>query len=243
MSLEIMVVDDEALSQKVMRTLAVPLGHTVLTLDDSEGASQQAEKRRFDVVFVGMPRPDGFELASRIRNSQLNNETSIVMLSPMDDVEMLRKAFGAGFTFVLPKPIAAARILPILNAMSSPGWKDKRHSARLPIFTEVRCKWGNQDISMRSLNISETGMLLQSSAGMEKDQEVSLEFNIAEFRASLSVRARIVRTEGTGKIGVEFTGLEPEDRNAIQLYVLGHLKEPTRPRDLSDIRTRRLFNP
>lgn len=243
MSLNIMVVDDEPLSLKVMRSLAVPLGHKVLTFDASQGADQQVEKRRFDVVFVGMPRPDGFELANRIRNSQLNSEAAIVMLSATDDVATLRKAFGVGVTFVLRKPIAAARIIPILTAMASPGWKDRRHAARLPISTEVKCKSSGRDISMRSLNISETGMLLQSSGAVEQDQEVSLEFQIAELRASLNVRARIVRKEGMDRVGVEFVGLAPEDQNAIQLYVTGHLTEPTRRRDLPDTRLRRLFNP
>ena len=45
MSLKIMVVDAEPLSLKVMRSVAVPLGHTVLTLDDSQEANQLAEKQ------------------------------------------------------------------------------------------------------------------------------------------------------------------------------------------------------
>ena len=226
MPLKIMVVDAEPLSLKVMRSLAVPLGHTVLTLEDSKGADQQAEKQRFDVVFVGMPQPNGLAIARRIRSSQLNSEATIVMLSAADDIETLRQAFAAGVTFALPKPIAAGRILPILSAMESPGWKDRRRAARLPLFTKVNCNCGTRNFPMRSLNISETGILLQSSHGLMEDQEISLEFKIAEVRASLKVRARIVRKEGTERIGTEFIDLAPEDQNAIQLYVMGHLKEP-----------------
>jgi CheY-like chemotaxis protein len=242
MPLKIMVVDDEPLSLTVMRSLAVPLGHTVLTLADSQEASQQAEKEQFDVVFVGVPRPDGLDLARRMRNSQPNGETTVVMLGAMDDIEMMRKAFGVGVTFVLPKPIAAARIIPMLTAMKSSGWKARRHAARLPLFTEVNCKWGDRDFRMRSMNISETGMLLQSSHDVAVGQEVSLEFKIAEARASLNVRARVVRKQGTG-MGTEFIALAPEDQNAIQLYVMGHLEELKPPRALSNFRTHRLYNP
>ena len=131
MSLRIMVVDEEPLSLRVMKSLAVPLGHSVLALQDSQEAIQQAEKRRFDVVFLGMPRADGFELARGIRNAQPNREPVVVMLSATDDIEMLRKAFGADVSFVLPKPIAAARIIPMLTAMESPKWKATLHAARL----------------------------------------------------------------------------------------------------------------
>ncbi len=241
MSLKIMVVDDEPLSLKVMRSLAVPLGHTVLTFDDSQKASQLAEKQRFDVVFLGMPRSDGLELAGRIRNSQPNSGTTFVMLSATEDIEMLRKAFGEGVTFVLPKPITAARIIPMLIALESPGWGNRRHGARLPLSTEVSCGRGDRDFPMRSLNISEAGMLLKSSHEVEVGEEVALEFEIAEVRASLNVRARIVRKETTERVGVEFIDLAPEDQNAIHLYVMGRMKEHTPERDFSGIQMRRLF--
>jgi hypothetical protein len=164
------------------------------------------------------------------------------MLSTADDIALLRKAFGAGVTFVLPKPIAAARVIPMLTAMGSPEWKTRRHAARLPLFTDVHCKWGDRDVLMRSVNISESGMRLKSSHQVEVGQEVSLEFKIADFGASLNVRARIVRTEGTDHVGIEFSGLEPEDQNAIQLYVMGRLQEPTPPRGAPDFRPRRIMN-
>ena len=243
MSLRIMVVDEEPLSQKVMRSLAVPLGHKVLTARDSQEASQEAEKQRFDVVFMGMPRSDGLELTQRIRNSHSCHESIIVTLSATNDIELLRKAFGAGSTFILPKPIAAARVVPMLAAIESPRWKETRHAARLPLFTEVNCTLGDQKLLMRSMNISETGMLLQSSQDLGMGQEVSLEFKIGELRTSLNVKARVVRKQGPLNTGVDFVNLPPEDLNTIQLHVMGHLKEFTPSRDSSGPQMRRLFSP
>ena len=79
MSLKIMVVDDEPVSAKLIRTLAVPLGHTILTFEGSEAAGQRAEAQRFDVAFLGARKQEmnGIELARRIRNSQPNCETTI----------------------------------------------------------------------------------------------------------------------------------------------------------------------
>jgi CheY-like chemotaxis protein len=243
MSLKIMVVDEEPLSQKVMRSLAVPLGHTVLTPHDSQEAGQEAEKRRFDVVFMGMPRSDGLELTQQIRKSHSCNNSIIVMLTATNDIDLLRKAFGAGATFVLPKPVGASRVVPMLAAIESPKWKEARHAARLPLFTEVNCKSGDQNLPMRSMNISETGMLLQSSHDVEMGQEVSLEFKISEVRASLNVRARVVRKQGPLNVGLDFVNLAPEDMNAIQLYVMGHLTEAVPQKDSSGPQMRRLFTP
>jgi len=94
---------------------------------------------------------------------------------------------------------------------------------------------------LRSLNISESGMLLQPAIAAEVGQEVALEFKIADVRASLNVLARIIRKEGE-RVGMEFVGLAPEDQNAIQLYVTGHLEVRT-PREPLNLGTRRLFSP
>jgi CheY-like chemotaxis protein len=244
MSLKIMVVDDEPMSSQLLRVLAAPEGHTLLKFDDCPSAGDRADKQRFDVAFVGMrlPQLEGLALARRLRTSQLNRETAIVMLSPSDDIESLRKAFGEGADFVLTKPLTAGRLRPMLAAMDSPGWNGKRHAARLPLFTEVLCSLDNRQFSLRSMNISETGMLLQPTLEIEVGQKVGLEFKIAEVRASLNVRVRIVRKEGTERMGVAFMGLAPEEHNAIQLYVMGRLKDLTPDRDLSDIGMHRLFN-
>jgi CheY-like chemotaxis protein len=245
MSLKIIVVDDEPLSLKLIRSLAAPLNHTVITFEDRQEAARRAEQQRFDVAFIGMRLPalDGLELIHQIRSSQANREATVVMLSFTDDIPSLRQAFGEGADFVLTKPLIAGRIRAMLAAMDSPGWKGKRHAARLPISTEVICTWDNRQFRLRSLNISESGMLLQSSIDVEKGQEVGLEFKIADVSAALNVLARVARKEGAERLAVEFIGLAPEDQNAIQLYVMGRLKELSPPRDFSNIGMHRLFSP
>jgi CheY-like chemotaxis protein len=245
MSLKIMVVDDEPASLKLVRSLAAPLDHTVLTFDDVRQAGERAEQQRFDVAFVGMrlPELDGIALARRIRNSPANQETTIVMLSATDDIGSSQMAFGEGADFVLNKPLTAARLRPMLAAMDSSGWKLKKSAARLPLFTEVLLTWDGRQFPLRSMNISESGMLLQASIEAEVGQEVALQFKIAEVRASLSVVARVVRKEGAERMAIEFIGLAREDQNAIQLYVIGRLKDLTPARDLSNIGMNRLFTP
>jgi CheY-like chemotaxis protein len=244
MSLKIMVVDDEPLGPKLIRSLAAPLYHTVFAFEDSQTAWQRAESQRFDVAFVAMgtPQLDGLELVRRIRKSPLNLETTIVMLSATDDIMSLRAAFSEGADFVLAKPVTAGRIRPMLAAMDSPGWKDKRRAARLPLITEVICTWDGREFALRSLNISESGMLLQGSADIEVGLEVGLDFKIMDIGAALKVVGRIVRKEGTDRLGVGFIGLAPEELNAVQLYVMGRLRDLTPPRDLSNIGMNRLFN-
>jgi len=228
MSLKIMVVDEESASLQLMRSLTDPLDHTVLTLQSSQEAARHADRQRFDVVFVGMrtPEPGGLQLARCIRSSPQNRDAAIVMLSNSDDIPSLRKAFGEGADFVLTKPVTIGCLRPMLTAMDSPGWKGRRHAARMPLSTDVNCRWQGRKFVLRSRNISESGMLLQPSVDVELNKEVFLDFQIPDVRASLDVRARIVRKEGHDTVAVGFLGLEPEDANAIQLYVNGRVSIP-----------------
>ena len=243
MPLKIMVVDDEPKTTQLMRSLATPLGHTVMPFGDYRTAGQKGETQRFDVAFVGMRLPElgGLELARRIRNSQPNRETTIVMLSATENIDSLRRAFGEGADLVLAEPVSAARLRTMLAALDSPRWKG-RHAARLPLFTEVNCMWDGWQFPLRGMNISESGMLLQPSLEMDVGQEVSLEFKIAEIRASLNVRARIIRKEGNERVAVEFVGLASEDQNAIQVYVTGHL-ESLKPRETLNLAPQWTFDP
>jgi len=245
MSLKIMVVDEEPRTVQLMRALATPLGHTVLHFGDYKTAGEKGEAQPFDVAFVGMRLPEagGLEVAHRIRHSQANHGTPIVMLSSTDDIPSLRKAFGEGADFVIPKPVHADRLRRMLAAMDSPDWKHKRAAARLPLFTDVTCTCNSHQHALHSLNISESGMLLQPSVDEVIGAEASLAFKIGEVRATLSLQARIIRKEGHDKMAIEFIDLAPEDRNAIHIYVTGHLTDREGRPESSDFGPRRVFRP
>jgi DNA-binding response OmpR family regulator len=235
-----MVVNDEP-SSKLMRALSAPLGHTVLTFADYRKAGERAETQRFDLVLVGENSElPALELVRQIRNSPTNRSSTIVMLSTSDDVANVRKSLGEGADVVLTKPLAADRMRRVLEALDSHDWKD-RSGARLPLFTEVLCAWDRGQATLRSLNISESGMLLQPSVEADLGQEVTVEFKIAQRSSSLRALARITRKEGSERVAVEFIDLAPEHQNAIQIYVMGRLKDLTPPRDLSGIGLRRVF--
>src|ERR1700740_1215893 len=160
MALKILVVDEEASSLQLVRSLAAPLRHVALALNDYQAAGQRVESQRFDVIFVGMRsgEPGGLELTQRARNSTPNCESTIVMLSATEDIPSLRKALGEGADFFLVKPLTGSRIQAMLAAIDAPGWKSKRRAARLTMFTEVKCTWEGRPFPLRSLNISQSGI-------------------------------------------------------------------------------------
>ena len=96
-----MVVDDEPAVLDLIKSMIEPMGCEIQTMDDSRAAAERLETEKFDGVLVDvvMPHLDGFELTKRIRRSRNNRE--IVMLTGFDDVDTIRKGFGAGATCFL----------------------------------------------------------------------------------------------------------------------------------------------
>src|SRR6266404_1347887 len=221
MALKIIAVDDEPEILRLLKSLVEPLGCEVLTVADSREAARLIESQRFDGILVDaqMPHFDGFELARRIRNSQLNRQAPIVMLTGRDDAETMRKGFNAGVNFFLGKPFTRERITSLFGAARGLMLKEKRKYARLPLRTTVTCKWSGQrqgQFRAGSVDICEDGMLLGPSGGLDVGQEIDLEFELPMGSAPLKPRAKVVRLEKPDQIGVEFTSISVKDRDAVR---------------------------
>lgn len=248
MSLKILVIDDDPTTQQLLRALAIPSGHLVSAFDDSAAALAQLDVRAYDLAFVAtrIRHANGLETIHSLRQSDYCRDTFIVLLNASDAIESMRAAFAEGADLAITKPLSAGPLRGLLAAADSPGWKNKRHSARLPLFTDVHFVCGDQKLTLRSLNISESGILLQGTADAEVGAEVELSFAIAEVSASLHIRGRIARKEGNDgydRLAVEFHAVTPEAQNAIELYVLGRMKDLSRPREIPGIAKRRPTHP
>lgn len=229
MSLKIIVVDDEAEELKLIKSMVEPLGCEVLTVEDSREGARRIESEKFDGVLLDalMPHLDGFELAKQVRASQLNREVPIVLISELDDLATMRRGFNAGASCFLPKPINQERLYSLIKAMRGPMLREKRRHARLPLQTPVKCKSGlraHHHFISGSLTISEGGILLESSGGLEVGQELEMEFTVPETRELLTVRGKVIHRELPDRIAVLFLDLTEDGRAAIQRYIAGVVK-------------------
>lgn len=251
MSLKILVVDDEPSVLKLIKSIVEPLGYEVLALADSREAARRLEGERFDgVVFdILMPHLDGFELARRARASPLNGGAPVLMITGLNDIDTMRKCFSLGVTFFLNKPFTYEQLYSLFSAARGSMLRERRRHARLPFCTTVECTFGKlreKHFRAVSLNLGESGMLLEPSGGLEVGQEVVLEFTLPQTRAAQeaaakqsrkspfaeppadgsgfrTIRAKVVRKASPDRIGVQFTDLPPEDRELIQRYIMGRV--------------------
>jgi CheY-like chemotaxis protein len=226
MSLKILVVDDDPDVMKMIKTVIQSLGYEVLGLTDSQQAAERISHQKFDGVFVDarMPGLDGLGLVRHIRMSGTNNSVPIVMLTGYDDVETMRAGFRAGITFFMGKPPEVRQVGNILKLMQDVMLREKRSYVRLPLRTVVTCRMNEHQFTSASINVSEGGMLLEASGGLELGREVELRFSVPQIPDVLNPRGTVVRREPPDRMAIQFTDLSFEDRKAIQAYIAIRVK-------------------
>ncbi len=227
MALKIMAVDDDPSVLNTIKALVEALGYEVLALSDSRVAAERVAKQKIDAALIDakMPHLDGFELVKHIRASPSNSRVPIVMISGRNDVETMREGFKAGVTFFLPKPFKPEKLRGLIQAMRNAMLKEKRRYARLPIKTPVSCRCGAKQFQSKSVNISEGGILLESSGGLDVGQETELQFVVLQVPKPLKPRGRVVRKDPPDLLAILFVNLTPEDGEALRSVILGRIKD------------------
>jgi signal transduction histidine kinase len=103
----VLVVDDDPVVCSLMRATLARDGFTVFEASDGiEGCRLYAEHRPdLLLVDVVMPRMDGYELCRELRSRPESAYVPIVVATSLDDVPSIARAYDAGATDFIPKPL------------------------------------------------------------------------------------------------------------------------------------------
>jgi diguanylate cyclase (GGDEF)-like protein len=103
----VLVIDDDPVIRHLTRTVLEESGHTVNECPDGDTALNSFLHTRPDVVLLDvlLPGKDGFTVCQEIRSHQEGLNVPIVMMTGLDDIDSIHKAYGAGATDFITKPI------------------------------------------------------------------------------------------------------------------------------------------
>ncbi|WP_321369030.1 EAL domain-containing protein [uncultured Desulfuromusa sp.] len=103
----ILIVDDEIASRLLMCASLKKAGFRVAEAEDGLMAVKEFESLQPDAVLldVMMPKLDGFDTCRAIRKLKGGENTPILMVTGLDDIEAINKAFNSGATDFITKPI------------------------------------------------------------------------------------------------------------------------------------------
>ncbi len=103
----LLIVEDQASTRMLVQGMLGKQGYRVVQAEHGASGVEAFERERPDVVLldVVMPVMDGFEACRRMRAIDQDDGTPIIMLTGVDDIEAIERAFEAGATDFITKPI------------------------------------------------------------------------------------------------------------------------------------------
>ncbi|WP_459206928.1 Hpt domain-containing protein [Pseudomonas sp. MLB6B] len=118
----VMVVDDSVTVRKVTSRLLERHGMSVLTAKDGVDAMAQLREHQPDVLLldIEMPRMDGFEVATRIRQDERLEHLPIIMITSRSGQKHRDRAMAIGVNEYLGKPYQESVLLNSIAHWSAP---------------------------------------------------------------------------------------------------------------------------
>lgn len=115
--MKILIIEDEVLLAKSLKTLLESKGFQVEAVYDGETGAEYAELGVYDLLIldVMMPGMDGYQVARKVRASRC--ATPILMLTARSNLEDRIQGLNAGADYYLTKPFDSRELLACINAL------------------------------------------------------------------------------------------------------------------------------
>ena len=118
---KILVVEDNALNMKLVRSLLIRGGYSVIEAGDAETGIALAQEQHPDLILmdIQLPGMDGLSATQHIRSEADLKDIPIVALTSYAMQEDVEKTLKAGCTGHISKPIDTRRFLDVISAYMS----------------------------------------------------------------------------------------------------------------------------
>jgi DNA-binding response OmpR family regulator len=184
---------------------------------DPKNAEAQLSSQGFDMVLLDCDLENARHVVKTIRENPENQNTFVLALASgfIRQSEMTR----AGANLVLRKPInwqLAKRSLRAAHAMII---REKRIDIREKAKTLVQLSYVTQKFDTLLIDLSETGMAVQSRHTLKLKEVVHIRFSLPGTVNVVQCKGRIVRASSDGKMGIEFTAMDDTNRSKIADWI------------------------
>ncbi len=220
--MKILAVDDDLNALRTMQRLLRFFGMTVCALSSSLEAAERIEKERFDGMFLDviMPDMDGLELTRRARQSELNVNAVIVIVSGADQETTMKKAYEAGASLFLHKPYDHQQLKHLLNTTRGSLLAERRQHKRVALVTEVSCQLGSQKFTAKSEKVSEGGMSFSATTNkpLPEGKKVSVAFALPGRVSLIQATGSVLAVVDRNWVSLRFEEVKTEDKQLIREF-------------------------
>jgi two-component system, sensor histidine kinase RpfC len=204
--LRILVAEDNATNQAIVRKLLESAGHTVLLASDGEEALDLYEQERPELAVLdfNMPERNGLEVCTAIRTMEpTGTRLPVIILSASVTIEARDRARQAGADEFVGKPFEAANLLQVIDRLARRAGRgyQVRPKANTAIVASVALLDQSRVQAVRNI-ASDSTFLTQLVSGFRGDMETlldRLDSEVAnEQRAAISDAVHAIRGAALG---------------------------------------------
>lgn len=181
-----------------------------------EEAHRAALAARPAIVLVDRDLPWAVDVVKAIRQDAATRSCSLAIVARGDFQAAELELLEAGANAVLRLPADAEwdkRLARLLQVTA-------RREARVPIHLQLEATLGPEEpFTARTVNVSETGLLVQSAIPLGLGRELDFAFQLPGTSGLISGRARVARLASRGGYGLEFTDLDGEILERLRAFL------------------------
>ena len=208
-----LVVEDELTVSELIQEVVKSLDIEAVVLGASSRADCSFQDEKFDVVLIALcgSSDAGIEIVRKIRGSELNRKTPIIMISDDQRLSTLSRAFEVGVSFLVHKPIDKMRLTKLIYVTQGLVEHERRRFRRVPVKAEVSIRSDASELAGETIDISMNGMLVRTSHTLPLGALVEVSLFVhseAEPIVGLGSVVRIVSDTQMGILLDRFPGSE-----------------------------------
>ena len=207
--------------------LAARLNRSVLEVNLSHSAQSAmffTSVLRFELIFVAYPLPDAdLEefLAAVHRPGAPCADAAVLVLAPGGEAPALERRYGGGLVEVMAADDLGVELEERVNRRLGIGALAAR---RVAIELTATVEEGGRRETLRSRNLSESGILLRTPSPLPVGMAVQLDLALPGERTLLRLAAEVVRhalpeQEGIRGMGLRFVDLRDAQRHALRRFI------------------------
>ncbi len=241
MKSKILIVDDLRFFLDVQRSMLSQIDCDILTARSGLEALKIIKKDKPQLVLLDyeMPDLDGGKTCEILKKDPRYKDIPIIIISsePSDDAK--QKCISAGADQYLTKPVDQKELIEAVSELLKV--RSSLYYPRATMRAEVYVRFEGEVKKYLSVDISVTGVFLESNDPLAPNTTVSLHFTIPTPKRDVKVQTRVSRVLTADEMeqygvfpgmAMEFLNLDLEDRKYIEQYIDNALK--MRKHDLLD---------
>jgi DNA-binding response OmpR family regulator len=192
---------------------------------DIASATRKLCHSKFEALVVDLKdEARALELIKKPR--AMTSHKALVVFAILNNPHQMPSAFRAGASFSLVKPFSQSILVHTLKAAYPLMVRERRRSYRCPLQIPVQVSSNTRsDFAARSVNISEGGMALVSSAILRVGERLTLKLALPDTDSPVRINCEVCWTDETGRIGLEFVQVPASVVEEVQSWLADRLEE------------------